>query len=223
MSDDGTAPREAPLDPEGKKRVGRRIAEFRKRAGLSQRALAPQWGISLTQVGRIESGHSRPAKSLLPKLAEILGKTVDDILGPTPTTPVRHTPASNAVVEAPLDAEGKIRVGRKIAAIRQRKKLSQLALAKLLGVSRSQLCNVEAGRNRISTRLLPIAAKVLDTTVDDILGPAAVAVGNSETRNTDASQGNEAEHLWVKAYRAMTPAMRQTAWDYVLRVMTRSD
>lgn len=56
------------------------IAEKRKRVGLSQEELAKKLGISQPAVAKWESGVSRPNILLLPKLAEVLECTVDELL-----------------------------------------------------------------------------------------------------------------------------------------------
>jgi transcriptional regulator with XRE-family HTH domain len=61
--------------------VGRRIAELRKNAGLTQRQLADQIGTAWSNVAYWERGASAPPGTALVKLAPALGVSVDELLG----------------------------------------------------------------------------------------------------------------------------------------------
>ena len=68
--------------------VGSRICSARRAAGLSQRGLAARIaaadrvdGLSPSALSRIESGQRRVASHELAELADVLGATVDDLLG----------------------------------------------------------------------------------------------------------------------------------------------
>lgn len=63
------------------KKVGRRISELRKRKNMTQLELADRMGISFQAVSNWERGNSMPDISKLPELAEILGTSIDDIIG----------------------------------------------------------------------------------------------------------------------------------------------
>lgn len=62
-------------------KIGRNIAELRKKAGLTQMGLADAMGISFQAVSNWERGRTMPDISKLPELAAILGVTVDGLLG----------------------------------------------------------------------------------------------------------------------------------------------
>ena len=61
--------------------MGKRIAAFRKRRGLTQDQLAEQLGISAQAVSKWETDLSCPDIGLLPQLAEILEVNLDDLFG----------------------------------------------------------------------------------------------------------------------------------------------
>jgi len=61
--------------------IGKRIAENRKRLGLTQDALAEQLGVTAQAVSKWENDQSCPDITMLPKLAEIFGTTTDALLG----------------------------------------------------------------------------------------------------------------------------------------------
>ena len=58
------------------------IAERRKSRNLTQQELGTVMGVTRTTVSMWESGASLPRANLLPKLAEVLGCTVDELLRP---------------------------------------------------------------------------------------------------------------------------------------------
>ena len=63
------------------KTIGKRIAENRKRLGLTQDALAEQLGVTAQAVSKWENDQSCPDITMLPKLAEIFGISTDELLG----------------------------------------------------------------------------------------------------------------------------------------------
>ena len=61
-----------------------RIKELREAAGMSQRELGERIGISGPAVSMWESGENRPSLTNLEKLADVLGVSIDAILGREP-------------------------------------------------------------------------------------------------------------------------------------------
>ncbi len=60
---------------------GKRLVKLRKAAGYTQTELAGELGVSQRMISYYE-GHSEfPPSSLLPKLAELLGVSTDELLG----------------------------------------------------------------------------------------------------------------------------------------------
>ena len=73
--------------------IGKRIALLRKEKGLTQEELANHMGVSPQAVSKWENDQTCPDISALPKLARLLGVTVDELLeGKTETTAVRVLP-----------------------------------------------------------------------------------------------------------------------------------
>jgi len=64
--------------------VGIRIADLRKQAGLTQRQLAERIDTAWSNVAYWERGADAPPGHILPKLAEVLGTTADELLGIKP-------------------------------------------------------------------------------------------------------------------------------------------
>lgn len=63
------------------KDAGFRISELRKAKNMTQMELADKMGISFQAVSNWERGNSMPDVSKLPEIAQLLGTTVDEILG----------------------------------------------------------------------------------------------------------------------------------------------
>lgn len=73
--------------------IGKRIALLRKEKGLTQEELATHMGVSPQAVSKWENDQTCPDISALPKLARLLGVTVDELLeGKTEITAVRVLP-----------------------------------------------------------------------------------------------------------------------------------
>lgn len=70
-----------------KETLGKRIAMLRKEKGLTQEQLAEKVGVSAQAVSKWENDQSCPDITLLPLLADILGVTVDELLGVKPIEP----------------------------------------------------------------------------------------------------------------------------------------
>lgn len=61
--------------------LGKRIAQHRKRLGLTQDALAEKLGLTAQAVSKWENDLSCPDITMLPRLAEIFGISTDELLG----------------------------------------------------------------------------------------------------------------------------------------------
>ena len=59
--------------------TGQRIAELRKQQNLSQESLGELLGVTNKAVSKWENGSAKPNTALIPKIAEILGVTVEEL------------------------------------------------------------------------------------------------------------------------------------------------
>lgn len=66
------------------------IQSYRKKAGMNQSQLAGFMEVTQQAVAKWETGASLPRADLLPKLADVLGCTVDELLRPSEQ---KETPA----------------------------------------------------------------------------------------------------------------------------------
>jgi len=57
------------------------LSEARKRAGLTQAALAKKVGVHQVTIARIESGARHPSMTLLQRIARALGVPLAELLG----------------------------------------------------------------------------------------------------------------------------------------------
>lgn len=61
------------------------LKRLRKARGLTQQKLAQEAGVSLIVVTKVEQGFTKdPAMSSLVKMADVLGVTIDELIGRTP-------------------------------------------------------------------------------------------------------------------------------------------
>lgn len=65
--------------------------QLREQKGMSQAQLANTLGLDRSTIAKWETGTSMPRANLLPKLAELLGCTVDELL--RPQAEAKETPA----------------------------------------------------------------------------------------------------------------------------------
>jgi transcriptional regulator with XRE-family HTH domain len=71
--------------------LGARIAELRKGADITQVQLAEFLGVSQQTVNAYEAGHRRMAISALPRLARLLGVSIEELIG-EPVKPGKRGP-----------------------------------------------------------------------------------------------------------------------------------
>ena len=74
--------------------IGRTIARERRRAGVTQEALAAHLGVSKAAVSKWELGQSLPDVSLLPRIAAYFSLTLDELLTGAANSPRRNPPHS---------------------------------------------------------------------------------------------------------------------------------
>ncbi|GAB4366008.1 MAG: hypothetical protein Kow00128_09010 [Deltaproteobacteria bacterium] len=79
---------------EGVPGFGARLAKMRKAAGYTQVELAAEIGVSQRNIAYYEGQTEHPPGSLLPKLAQALGVTIDELMGITPIRKAARTGSS---------------------------------------------------------------------------------------------------------------------------------
>lgn len=96
--------------------LGNRIAQLRRDKGLTQEELANATGVSAQAVSKWENDVSCPDIMLLPKLAAMLGTSVDDLLSDSPKQATRfiENPDKKSIDEMILKIKVKSADGDKI-------------------------------------------------------------------------------------------------------------
>ena len=61
-------------------KLGKKIRQFRKKSGMTQKDLADMLGIASAHLGRLELGHYKPSIEIVKKLADIFQVTTDYLL-----------------------------------------------------------------------------------------------------------------------------------------------
>lgn len=81
-----------PIPPRKDESLGPRIARIRQERGLSQTDLGERLGVSQRMMSHYEKGQTRIPAETLPKIAEALKVSVNELLGRTPVTRVLKNP-----------------------------------------------------------------------------------------------------------------------------------
>jgi transcriptional regulator with XRE-family HTH domain len=63
-----------------------------------------------------------------------------------------------------------VRFGARIAALRKARGITQVQMAELLGVSQQTVNSYEVGRRRVPLSALPVLAKALTVSLDELMG-----------------------------------------------------
>ena len=130
--------------------LGEKIAEQRKKLGLSQEELAEKLNISQKSISKYELGDRKPQYKVLARMAEYFGVTTDYLLE--------------------LDGGGNTVLGERIAELRKVCDMSQKELGEKLGVSASAIGMYEQGRREPNNAMMIAMEKLFGVTVDYLLG-----------------------------------------------------
>jgi transcriptional regulator with XRE-family HTH domain len=80
------------------------------------------------------------------------------------------------------DREFFIALGERIAALRRTHEVTQVQLAETLGVSQQTLQSYEVGRRRIPVSALPVVARTLSVSLEELFGQAKQAAASNGKR-----------------------------------------
>ena len=129
--------------------LGEKIAEQRKKLGLSQEELAEKLNISQKSISKYERGNRRPSYEVLTSMASLFCVSADYLLE--------------------LENGGETVFGEKIVEQRKRKGITQQELADALNISRSTIAGYEAENKKPSYKVLVRIAEYFGVTVDYML------------------------------------------------------
>ncbi len=174
-------------DGSGPDRAGlaRLMIAYRRRHGLTQKALAGLLGVSMTSVADWEQGRKFPEWHSLVRLADLFGLSTEDI---ERLRPPHGTEAALRLL-APANASGLPDLGHRslawlMLAWRHRQGVTQAELAKRCGVTQSAVSLWEKGREFPQGRTLLRLAGVLGLSGDTIerLRPALANAAAAPSR-----------------------------------------
>jgi transcriptional regulator with XRE-family HTH domain len=74
------------------------------------------------------------------------------------------------ITVTPQDKRFYAALGRRVAEARKAQSLTQQQLAKRLGISQQTLAHYEVGRLRVAVAMLPMLAKEVNVSVEDLIG-----------------------------------------------------
>ena len=132
--------------------IGVNIAELRREHNMKQDELAEMLGVTPQAVSKWENGASMPDISLLPKIAQIFGVTIDDLFGVnnTPKPDVQMLPAEKRKSFDEMILRVRVRDGGDKVNINLPLPLIKIALE--MGMNSSMgLDNVNIGKVNLST------------------------------------------------------------------------
>ena len=132
--------------------IGAKIAELRREHNMKQDELAEMLGVTPQAVSKWENGASMPDISLLPKIAQIFGVTIDDLFGMnnTPKPDVQMLPAEKRKSFDEMILRVRVRDGGDKVNINLPLPLIKIALE--MGMNSSMgLDNVNIGKVNLST------------------------------------------------------------------------
>lgn len=141
---------------------GDNIKELRKAAGMTQSDIAFALNVHLQTVSKWERGISEPDFSVLGELADVLGVSLEKLLGTEEAADGAHAGAFDAAA-----------FGRAVTAERRRLGVSQSELADSLGVSQNMISNWERGVTAPSAGDLVALAARLGVSVSRLYYAAA--------------------------------------------------
>jgi transcriptional regulator with XRE-family HTH domain len=166
--------------------LGLYVAERRKTLGLTQGDLAKALGYTAQGISKFESGDSQISILVLPKLANLLNESLDDLIAQK-KNPDPLTEPNPQVDNANLVAN--------LIAVRSQHNLSQEKEASLLGISKRSIINYEQGEGYLPLealdRLLKLYKISAKTFYFDKIAPISVSQIHYE------SPKRKIHYLWV--------------------------
>lgn len=148
--------------------LGEKIAEQRKKLGLSQEELAEKLNISQKSISKYELGNRKPQYKVLVRMAEYFGVTTDYLLG--------------------LAKGGNTLLGKRINELRKSSGMTQEEFGKKLGVIKQTVSSWENDLSEPNHAATIAIAKLFGVTTDYLLGAEGDAMGTEEKINEIAQR-----------------------------------
>lgn len=103
-----------------------------------------------------------------------------------------------------------IAMGKRIAALRRSNNVTQVQLAEALGVSQQTLQSYEVGRRRIPVSAMPVVARTLSVSLDELFGSEAKAARGKRGPASKLAQQIEVVTQLPKAKQQFVSQMIET-------------
>ena len=103
-----------------------------------------------------------------------------------------------------------VAMGERIAALRRSNNITQVQLAEALGVSQQTLQSYEVGRRRIPVSVMPVVARTLSVSLDELFGSKAKAARGKRGPLSRLAQQIEVVSQLPKAKRQFVSQMIET-------------
>lgn len=148
---------------------GEKLRFLRRNHGLTQSELAQQLDLaSHTHIAKLEASQDVPSLALVVRVAASLHVTTDYLL--RDTTPISDVQIANRSQSVDTGTQ-LISFGAKLRALRHSRNLTQMELAKQLGLARQgYLSNLEVARKMPSLDLIVQIADLFGVTTEYFLG-----------------------------------------------------
>lgn len=186
-----------------------RLAEIRKKSGLSQSGLAKQIGYSQNMISQWENGLRDPNTQTLIILANFFNVTIDYLLGRTANTLECQNNIDKTYNKR---SEFSVSIGSKIVMLREQKGLTQYELAEKAHISKSVMNRIELGTRSIRDYELISFAKILGVTVDFLLN---LTPSDIKDNFVPSIKYSSKENLLIKKYRQLSDNDQEYINDFI--------
>jgi transcriptional regulator with XRE-family HTH domain len=150
---------------------GNKLRYLRQQHGIFQADLAHQLGLaSHAHIANLEASKDAPSLDLIVRVVRLFSVTADSLL--RDTIPIEEL-AAHRLLSANTSELSTQYFGTQLRVLRLQRNLSQVDLARQLGIARQgYISNLEAGRKRPSPELIVQTADLFGVTTDDLLQPS---------------------------------------------------
>jgi len=149
--------------------LGEKLRHLRLQHQLTQLDLAQRLNLeSHSHIAKLETGKTTPSLAFIVRVARLFGISTDYLL--------RDAISIDASITTPRisqsdDKELIQEFGARMRTLRLQRGINQTQYAQQLGISRSYLANMEAGRKAPSPTLVVTIADLFGVTTDELIAP----------------------------------------------------
>ena len=137
---------------------GKRIKEYRKMQGLTQRQFAKKLGVHVQTVFRWEKGTDIPSLLMLEKIAQTLNVSLVDLVSDSHKDEFQE-----------LDSDKSMSIGERIKRYRKFRNLTRSQLAEKVGVAGNTIYRYETGEINITVDIIKRIARALNVPITKLL------------------------------------------------------